>query len=303
MNLAINELKRNKTSYNVYRQKLGVEYISYIKSRTSGINTEREFFSPASLENFISSRPNKNKRLIVTHISEFVKMVDGFMCTDIRQPGIEKSYSLKFNPRFKKFLPEKKTRSQSTEKFVYFNASCLEKLLDIHSRSDHSQDNLDSCRLLFIALVGCRPESTIDLKSNSSITKKLCNRCVSSQTCRYFTPDCFPQVHIHKTKTSASHSAPLLTAVFPCYQALKDLPANVFQFKERHMNSLNEFSVANFGMTAHKARKFLPNLLTSNISNSNTGAWSNDQTLRRFYLSPMYKFLLAEKLVVDYLAS
>ena len=299
--LSLKELEMNKSTYNNYRHKLGLEYITFLRVQYDF--DDKNFFNPRRLESFISTKPNKNKKLIVTHMSEFTKMVDGFMSNDIRKPTIDKSYSLKSNPRFAKFLPGKKSKSQNAENFVFFNVKCLEKLLKIHSHSSHCTTDLEACRLLFIALVGCRPESTLDLANNSSLSKKLCYQCANSDRCRYYTPDCFPQVNIHKTKTHASHSVPLLSAVQKCYFALKSSPGNTSLFKEKHMNSLNEFCVMHFDMTAHKARKFLPNLLSSNVSHSNTGAWTNNQTLQRFYLSPMYKFLLAEKLVDEILFS
>ena len=206
-----------------------------------------------------------------------------------------KNFSLRNIPKIShEFTTQKKIVTNKEIKTLNFQD--LKCILQTHKTFDHENENKHSenayeCRLIFMTLTGLRIQSSFDLNSNSTLIEKNCKFCNKKDICEIFNRKCFHTLNIKETKTS-SHSLPLLPNISPCYHFLKKCTDNTHANYQQITFDFNKKLKEEYSLTSHCLRKFLPNFFSSNSSLSNTGNWTNSNTMKRHYLDRDHKYLL-----------
>lgn len=265
-------LMRENTGYMKYRLKIAKEYVIYLEKNYE--ITTAFVFDTLCLYGYVSSIQRKNKVLILTHLSAFLVLLDGLLVRDVRRTTLGKDFSLKKSPLFAEFLPIKGKCSESSlaKSFACFSTDQLLEVLSLHDLNNHGSvnvcnvyemDSLNYCRLLFLVTTGVRFASSIDLYNNSFITQKKCKKF--------------------------------------CYFNLRDSPANINSNSYQISVKFNQFLKSQYNLTAHKLRKYLPNLMEIYAPVNNTGAWIGNKTMNRFYMNPQYKYLILHNIINKYL--
>jgi len=259
---------------------------------SNNLISSTNFFDQKNVKNFLK---NNTKKDILTHLSEILKTVSLNKVQNLEKLCCSKSFSLRNIPQISyEFASKKKTTTNVNIKTLAFQD--LKNILHSHQTFDHRKEqtnaeNAYECRLLFMTLTGLRIQSTFDLNSNSNFFEKNCKNCKKKDPCLIFNRQCFQTINIKETKTS-NHILPLLPNIMPCYHFLKNCDDNSLVNYQQITFEFNKKLKEEYTLTSHSLRKFLPNFFSINSSMSNTGNWTNSNTMKKHYLDKDHKYLL-----------
>ena len=175
----------------------------------------------------------------------------------------------------------------------------VKQVIELHSSSNFCSSftlnnslsflfqNSNIHRCFFQLFTGVRFDSTLDLDTNVSFTKKLCKECGESSVCDFIQRDCFDTLTFKSSKTTPFQVI-LLPFVKNCFLFLQNLKQNNSGNRDAIFDSYTSFLKSKFSVTSHKVRKFVCNL---NMDHRNTGNWTNQRVMNTFYLSKHQKFI------------
>ena len=290
------------TKYQKRRIKIIQEYLYFIYSQNFNAKVfikSNLIFSKANIRQFLL-QTKYEKNITATHLSEGLRHIALNKIDNYESFLLQSKATLKNIPEITYILDGEAVGKKKSKKSVKNEISTrtLTEAYIQHINFDHKTtpntiQNSHVCRTLFLAFTGLRFQSSLNLQSNSQFSIRKCKHCYYNNPCKNTEYDCFDRLNLYDTKTTSAN-LPLIDNIKNCFLFIKLIKDQDYT---RTSTSFNAHLKINYSITSHALRRYLVNFVSQD--KSNTGNWSNQNTQRKFYQHPEYKF----KLIHHYLNS